>query len=207
MSIDAFKTAISSGLARPNRYSVSISFPLTFNFSWDRIVKAGIMYNNGAITTMCESVDFPGIHIATVEDKLWGPIRKIPYTPIYNDINMIFMCDTKMTLRYLFDQWQDIVISRNKKQYYYDDYVGKMTIVHLNEQNKPTYMINCYEVYPQEVVPQVLSYGEVDTYLKLNVKMVYRYWDFTDKMSTLKSFFDGDTGLTRPGASDEEIPV
>lgn len=208
MDIDTFKNQIKSSVARPNRYYVEISFPAgNSNDIWANFVKLNIGRNTFTVALLCDQVELPGLHLATAEDKQWGPVRKIPYLPVYNDLSMSFICDSKMLPRYMFDHWQGIVIAKDKKQYYYDDYIAKVKIVTLNEKNEPTYIVTCYEAYPIEVIPQPLSYGEVDTYLKLNVKMAYRFWDMSDSLSSLKDILYGMDGVNRNQFGREEAPI
>ena len=67
----------------------------------------------------------------------------------------------------------------------------------MSEQNTPIYTIKCFEAYPVEVVAQQLSYGETDTYLKLEVKMAYRYWDMSDEIETFKQIFTDLPSISR----------
>lgn len=170
-SIEDLKAAISSGLARPNRYLVNITFPTN-----DSSLSAQ------TVSILCESAELPGMHFATQEDRLWGPIRKVAYLPMFNDLSLVFMCDSDMKIRSMFDTWQTWIRGANttgqdfKFMHYYDEYVADLTITQLNEKNEAKYTVKCIEVYPIEIVSQSFSYGEIDTYLKMEVKMAYRYY-------------------------------
>jgi len=213
-SIDAFKKKIKSGLARPNRYVVQITFPSSFlstdimntiayndaSYAWSSFFKSRMnnASNSRTLSFLCESAELPGVHFATVEDKQWGPFRKIPYLPVYNDLSFVFMCDNYMKPRLLFDQWQAIVMDKyDFKSFFYESYIATVTVSLLSERNKSAYTIKCFEAYPIEVVTQTLSYNETDTYLKLEVKMAYRYWDMSDETETFKQTFDNQASFAR----------
>lgn len=176
--IDIFKEQIRKGLARPNRYNVNITFPVNSFFN---SVRSGLMSNAQSLSLMCETAELPGGALATNEDKQFGPIRKMPYLNVYNDITLIFMCDKDMLARSIFDNWHSLIIDKeNFKTYYYDDYIGTMDITLLSEvNNQKLYSIRCYECYPIEVISQQLSYNETDTYLRVEVRMAYRNWERT----------------------------
>jgi len=177
-TIEYLKSNILSGLARPNRYVVTITFPFADGGKESQLV-----------SILCESVELPGMHLATVEDKLWGPIRKVPYLPTYNDLSMVFMCDHQMKIRKLFDQWQTLIgatafggyvsVNQDYKMNYYDNFIGEVEISLLSDTNPPKarYTVKCFEAYPIEIVSQNCSYGDVDTYLKMEVKMAYHFYD------------------------------
>jgi len=168
MGIETFKTHINNGLARPNRFEVSISRGA-----------AGSEF----IKFTCEQAEVPGVQFATNEDLLFGPVRKMPFLPVFNDMALVFMCKEDMTERSFFDDWINAIydksgkIGQNFMMEYYVKYVATMTITKLDQKNVPVYTVNCIEAYPLEVISQQLSFGETDTYLKLEVRMAFRYWE------------------------------
>lgn len=176
-TIDEFKNRFAKGVARANRYVVTITPPkgllLQFSLSQD-------------LTIACESVELPGSQLATGEDKQFGPIRKIPYLNIYTDLAIRFICSDDLRERYFFDAWQDLVLKRDDivgsttkesfKVGFYDDYVTTISIKVLNQKNETQYTIKCHEVWPIDVLNQPLSYGNTDDYMRLEVNLAYRNW-------------------------------
>jgi len=185
VNIEEFKEKIKKGLAKPNRYNVNITFPLNSPL-------IGGNNNSQTLSILCESVDLPGSLLATNEDQQWGPFRKIPYINIYNDLSLTFMCDEDMFARTVFDTWQQNII--NKSTFgisYYDDYISTVNI-QLMSQNDPNdiiYEVNCFESYPIEVIAQQLAYENTDTYLKVEVRMAYRYWQDSENSSNSSNSF------------------
>ena len=166
-SISAFKNKIYQGVARPNRFEVTISVPSFPGFS---------LFGR-AITVLCDAASLPTSAIATQEDTMWGPNRKMPYNKTYDDLRLSFICTPSMNERAFFDAWQNIVINRDGFTVgYYSDYIGNITITTLDESDIPTYSIMCMECYPLSVNAQELSSAETDTYMRLDVNLAYRYW-------------------------------
>lgn len=202
-NIDYLKSSISSGLARTNRYAVNIVFPTgNITYSWSNIIKSLFFTQCSQISLLCESVELPGMQYATLEDKLWGPIRKMPYLPTYNDLTMIFMCDSNMKIRTLFDQWQSMIFPKNFKKNYYNDYISDIYITLLNEKNIPVYTIKCTEAYPIGLIAQPCSYGDINTYLKMEIKFAYRYYDHSDILPNIKEFLNLPPYMIRSGGGD-----
>jgi hypothetical protein len=177
-SIEELKQQIKNGLAKPNRYLVNITFPTPAIFAQLNANSiSDINANSQSLSILCETAELPGTAIATNEDKQFGPFRKMPYVNVFNDLILIFMCDRDMLPRQVFDAWQSMIVSHdNFKVGFYDDYISTIDISLLSEANETVYTIRCYEAYPIEVIAQQLSYGETDTYLKMEVRMAYRNW-------------------------------
>lgn len=171
-NISTFKSTINQGLARPNRYEVSIT-PFTGG--------GGFFVDSSDLKFTCEQVELPGMQFATNEDLIFGPIRKMPFLPVFNDLTMMFMCRENMVERWFFDYWMRQIYLRPIKSpsflmRYFDDYKTTIEIRQLDQKNTTKYAIQCFECYPLEVVSQTLSAAETDTYLKLEVRIAFRYW-------------------------------
>jgi hypothetical protein len=59
---------------------------------------------------------------------------------------------------------------------YYNDYIGKLQIYQLDEQNERRYGVELWECFPKTIGQQVLDYGTTDQQQKLDVTFSYRYW-------------------------------
>jgi hypothetical protein len=184
-TIDEFKNRFKDGFARPNRYEVLIVPPQVLALTLPVPMKD--------LAIACEAVEMPGILLATQEDKQFGPVRKVPYLNVFNDLALVFICSNDMRERDFFDFWQASMLERGDPQIpnpadpahplrpqfkleYYDRYVTSIKITLLDEKNEKTKSVTCYECYPIEVITQPLSYNNVNDYLKLEVRLAYRYW-------------------------------
>ena len=170
MNINKLTDALKRGISRPNKYEVSITPP-----AW-LLNSAGVR----DLTVLCDTVIWPGTQIASLEDKIWGPIRKMPYLNTFEDLRFSFVCADNMNIRHLFDDWQWSVVYRdNHKINYYENYAmnTSVTVTILDEKGDPIHRITAHEAYPIDVVSQPLSYAENDSYLRVEVNMAYRYWE------------------------------
>ena len=203
INIEQFKSAIKDGVSRPNKYQVMITPP------------GGVTsVDMRKLNIMCESIQFPGCSIASTEDKLFGPIRKMIYLNTYSDVIMNFICSNKMTERKFFDAWQMLAADKiNSHIEYYDNYIGETQITTLDESGEPSMLITLRECFPLEVRDQELSYGENNTYLKLQVSMTYRKWDSRSLVAkpsrpsvVVPSDHQGDLSISGrpPGFTDAE---
>jgi hypothetical protein len=193
-TIDEFKERFNTGVARSNRYEVLVTPPPAMGMN------VAFMKD---LSISCEAVELPGILLATQEDKQFGPIRKVPYLNVFNDLSMVFICAPDLSERYFFDAWQQLILERADIQVanpgapvvrppllpqpraplelqfkleFYDNYVSTVLITALNEKNESVKFVTCFECYPIEVITQPFSYNSVDDYLKMEVRMAYRYW-------------------------------
>ena len=82
---------------------------------------------------MCEEVEFPGRQIATTEQRIYGPQRKMPYDMTYPETSITFRVATTMFERTLFDKWQDLIINPwTNNVGYYKDYATPIQIFQAN---------------------------------------------------------------------------
>jgi hypothetical protein len=59
---------------------------------------------------------------------------------------------------------------------FYQDYVGEMKIAQLDKNDKTTYEIELFEVYPKTVTAQDLGYATNDAYHTVAVELMYHHW-------------------------------
>ena len=123
--------------------------------------------------------------MATGEDKQFGPIRKVPYAAVFNDVSLSFICDVDMIAKKTLDAWQHTIVNYNMLDAgrtfmceYYEEYTGSMSIQTLSETapQKVLYEVSLAECYPIEVVPVQLANDNNDSYMKVEARFAYRYW-------------------------------
>jgi hypothetical protein len=130
-----------------------------------------------SIQMMCDSVELPGKSYGVTDYRTYGPIRKVPVSENYQDLNMSFICTGKMLERTYFGYWQSLVADPWSEHYnYYDTYVGDMFIIELDNRQMPNYAVHLTEAWPIQMMPFALSYADVDNYQRLAVQIAYRHW-------------------------------
>src|SRR5437879_5554518 len=87
-----FLAVVSEGFATGCRFAVRINIPRILlnpkNSSVTTILRE--------LTFLCEAAEFTGRGFETVDDRLYGPAQKKPTVTQYNDLNLVFMCRSKM---------------------------------------------------------------------------------------------------------------
>jgi len=178
--IDEFRGAISTGIARPNRYEILVPD----------------IFTGGGITrtfkALIDEAEIPGKGFATTERQTHGPIRKMPYQTIYNDFTISIICTKYMEQRRFFDLWQAKIVSPGSNYMsYYNNYVGPLAILTFAEDGGFSYGMLLLEAYPISIAPQPLNYSDNDSLLKLNITFAYHKWFNIDQFSQ----FGSDSGV------------
>ena len=164
LSIDRFRNNIMKhgGPAPVNRYEVYIP-------------RGGM----NDLTFVCEQAELPGKTVLTVEDKLYGPVRKIGYGQMFIDTTMTFICTAQgWEEKAFFDTWQnDIVDPDMYDASYYNDYTTDLVLRTFTEQNRPSYGIKFKEAFPLNVGAVNIGWSQNNEYARLSVTFAYRKWE------------------------------
>ena len=175
-SIEAFKARLNGGIVKPNRFVVNIQIPKAFGGGTAGTPGVSASTIAGIFST-CEIAQFPTSNIATKEDMIWGPVRKMPYNKTYDDLRLTFICTNNMIERDLFDRWQNLVVDRVSNYcQFYDDYVSSIQISVIGERDNVLYTVECEECYPLAISAQELNSEIQNAYLKLEVVFAYRHY-------------------------------
>ena len=158
-----------SDVARKNRYRVEIT---------DSPINLGSSQSE-RLAMMCESIEFPGRNFMSAPDLLrYGPPREMATGVTYAPINATFICSPNMIEKRFFEAWQTFAIDMDTwEPRFYKDYTGGLKIYQLDKQDKPTYIIELFEVYPKTITAQDLGYGTNDAYQTIAVELIYHHWD------------------------------
>ena len=181
--LSAFQANIAtSGFARPNRYRISIN--------GKGPQAAGGFRNNMAM--MCESISFPGQNMMSSADSLrFGPEREFITGVSYGPISASFICSPDMSEKRFFERWQEQTIDLTTwEPKYYSDYIGGMKIYQLDRDNRATYVVELFEVYPKTVTEQALGYASNDAYQTIAVELDYHHWKYANERSPQASAVD-----------------
>ena len=162
LSIDEFRNNLHRhlGPAPVNRYEVTIP-------------------GYSGLTLLCEQAELPGKTILTVEDKLYGPVRKIGYGQMFIDTTMTFICTAKgWAEKAFFDSWQNQIVDPEMfDASYYTDYTKNIELRTFTETNSPSYGIKFIEAFPLNVGAVNLGWSQNNEYARLSVTFAYRRWN------------------------------
>ena len=180
------------GLARPTRYLVVIQPPqriITNPYEGDFDMTPGnndmeSMTIKRNVGMMCNKVTLPNRDVNTVDHRVYGPARQMPYAYSYSgQIECTFYGDKFLRQRTFFENWQKKIFSNvTHHMDFYDNYVGTMDIYQLGsfsaeqDRDRTTYAVRLYEVYPQTVGSIDYSYGATDQAVNIPITLNFRTW-------------------------------
>jgi len=222
-TIQRFMSQINQGegFARTNRYIVRINPPTPVRmmetqagppnmppqthsvaYGGKNELESNLMIEN--VDMMCNKVTLPNRDIATAPHQMYGPRREMPYAYQYSaNIECTFYGDKFLRQRLFFENWQKKIIDLGTHHInYYDDYVGSMDIMQLGQfaakhkdEQRVTYAVRLYEVYPQTVGSIDFAYGNENELTNIPVTLNFRNWsnltiDQLDGATVGKAFGD-----------------
>lgn len=154
-----------NGMARTNRYAVNIAPP-------QKLV-SGNLEN---ILLFCDQIQLPGANYSTVENRIYGEFRQVPYEKLYDSCSLTFYVDNDMKVKEFFDNWMNLIANPVQRNYnYYKDYIGDVDIQVQDINDKKKYQLHMYECYPKNISSIQMDYASKDV-MKLTVEMQYKYW-------------------------------
>lgn len=181
----------STGLAKTNRYRVTIATP---------IIMTSLMNSGRLITLFCESTSLPGQVILTTEHNVMGEHREFPYMKKYDNIPMSFYIDNNFEVKAFFDNWLNSVSNtQNKITSYYKDYIAPTVLIEVlpMDSEVSTYSITLHEAYPKGISPIQLSADSRDI-AKIGVSLNYKYYTTSHVASTKSMSSIGGTLSNQP---------
>ena len=144
--IQRFQSQINQGegFAAPNRYLIVIHPPERLVLEGENPperrrdddvneLKSSQIRENVAL--MCNAITLPTRDVNTVDHRMYGPGRKMPYAYSFNGtIECSFYGDKFLRQRLFFENWQKGIMNiENHNMRYYDDYVGSIDIFTLGQ--------------------------------------------------------------------------
>lgn len=133
---------------------------------------------------LCEVAEFPGRGFEAVDLRYYGPSFKMPFSSVYEDITLTFLCRSDSPERQFFDNWMDLINPVNTFNFNYrDQYASIIEIFQYSEieqeglQGLPTpkYVFSLQDAYPVLINPQPLTWAD-DQHLRLGVTFTYTKW-------------------------------
>ena len=166
-NVDQFKARIGGHLASPARFEVFLSRPGAKDSEEVRYM-----------AFLCNQAQLPARQFATVDYTTHGPIMKMPYQNMYDDVVMSFYCKETMTVKQIFQDWQNSICDNdgNNNFNYLQDYATNIVIHQFDSRGRNTYSCMLMDAYPLMVSPLQLDWGSKDSFHNLQVTFAYRYW-------------------------------
>ena len=180
-----------TGLAKTNRYRVTIALPST-------MIK--FVRSSELVTLFCESTVLPGLVIATTEQRIMGEPREFPYAKFFDNIPMSFYVDNDFEVKGFFDNWlNSITNTQNKVTSYYRDYIAPTVKIETlpMDSETATYTVTLYEAYPKAVSAVQLA-ADSREIARVNVSLNYKYYTTSHITTTGQMSSTGGVSPNQP---------
>lgn len=126
----------------------------------------------------CQNAELPGRTLATADRITAGPIRKVAYGSIYDEITLSFIVSGTMDERNYFSSWQHYIHDPTDVSdvAYYSEYVGTIQIVTYNDDGHENYSVKLIEAFPTSIKANSLGWEMKNEYMKLDVTFAFHHW-------------------------------
>lgn len=182
----------SEGLSVTTHYDVDIvTVPNIFGKSGSSTVKKVADPLDGKYMMYCKATTVPGSNLLTNEVVVFGEHREMPYQRAFDPITLTFLLDIDWKIKRFFENWMSGIINpKTRKQGYYDDYIGAITITvndgasksslsRLGRSTNERFKVTLHECYPKTINEVALSYDN-SGFGELPVTLVYKYYTIED---------------------------
>ena len=142
------------------------------------------------IIHMCESLEFPGKSLSTIDFAQAGFNRaKIPVLRNYPEITLTFLLprDDSLPLYQLFTDWVELAAPRDNTVPYYDDIVLRQGIklTQYRDTGKKEYTVVLFNAYPMSVTSVQGNWGDNDV-SKLVLNLTFEDFKFEDRLNAVR---------------------
>ena len=165
-NVNEFRAKIKGALASPANFRVLIT---------GAVVDSD---DSRTLALLCNQAQLPARQFATIDYTTHGPIMKMPYQNMYDDVVMSFYCKENMNVKGLFQEWQNFICDNNSTNEfsYLDSYTTDIVVEQFNTKGKTTYAIKLIDAYPLMVSPLQMDWATQNGFHNLQVTFAYRYW-------------------------------
>ena len=126
----------------------------------------------------CESFSLPGGNVSTTPDNVrLGPIREHAIGMTFGTVTGVFLCDSELTEKQFFLDWQRYIIDNNWQPRYFNDYARAQILVNVyNDSGEQTHSCKLINCFPKTVTPLALATSE-EGFLRVSVEFSYWTWE------------------------------
>lgn len=181
-----------SGMATSNNFAVEIDFQNTeitgtVGTKWS--YRGSVSDEETRMMIFCDEASLPGFQVTTGQvTRMTGeaPVY-YPTGPVYNDIQLSFMCDAYMTPLHKLNAWMgeifgnpDSSAETGRRLRYPSEYQAKMQIFKTERSTTSDFgaissVYTLYDVWPYTIDSTPLSYGSSQL-VKITANFYYRSW-------------------------------
>jgi hypothetical protein len=127
---------------------------------------------------LCHTAQLPGKTFATLEQKTYGPIQKIPYLTTYNDLDLTFYVSAKQRNIYDdFTEWMNVINPIDTNDFAYRvNYQSDIIVTQYDDNTNVIKEIKFVEAYPISMNQLDLDWSS-ETFQNLTVSFAYTRWE------------------------------
>jgi hypothetical protein len=165
---------------RTNRYLCEITAPpMMLTNPMYEFGEGSVSDDLRRINVFMESIQMPGKNIRTVSNEtVYGPTYEVAQGLTYaEEIAITFFMRNDHKERLFFNAWQDLII--NPKTYnlsYYKDYISKMRVFQLDENNNKVAGIEITEIFPKTVNAIDYNVSTTNEFARGSVGLAFKEW-------------------------------
>lgn len=137
------------------------------------------------ITFRCDSIEFPGRHVATSEYKIYGPVQRLAYDQIFTHVTATIILGEDFAEKIFFQRWQDMAVGTARGTMghehgifdlgYYEDYIGTVDLNQYNAFGERVYTCTLLDAFPINIANLPVNWAD-DNLLRLAVTFDYHYF-------------------------------
>jgi len=138
--------------------------------------------NAASLSFQCEAAELPGYNINTIEGKVYGAAYHVAATPVFNELNLTFICAGDLWEKKFFDDWMDLVLPKKTSgrtgylASFFKDYSSSIRVVQFTEVGIPAYTVQFEQAYPYTMQPMQTNWAD-DGIHRLSVGFRYTEWE------------------------------
>jgi hypothetical protein len=134
----------------------------------------------------CESAELPGRQLATQDTRIYGPVYKIPYQSLYQEVTLTFLETQDLFIRQFFEAWIDGVLeSTTNLLNYFNTFVTDISITQFDVTRKTgedsLHTIakwSLLNAYPTNINQMPLAWSE-DGFHRVTITLAYQYYEMS----------------------------
>jgi len=180
-NVDQFRRAMTLDGARPNLFQVTLSFPSLVAYGDTR-----------ELSFMANSTTLPSSIVGVARQSYFGREVKFPGNRVFQDWSINVINDETFNIRNAFEQWLNIINNnsgnvRDSGAVYSGGYSVDAQVTQFSKDGQPLKQYNFVGLFPTQVDPINLSWGNNDTIEEFGVTFSYQYWESTRDAATQPS--------------------
>ena len=172
-NVAEFRSQMVGDGARPNLFSVTLTFPL------------GVVNGNAAgqkVTFMAKAAQLPGSTVGTVPVYYFGRELKFPGNRTFPDWTINVINDEDFTIRNAMENWLNTINShagntRDKAALGTNGYSVDAVVTQYGKTGNVLKTYKFVGLFPQDIAPIDLDWGSNDSIEEYAVTFAYQWWE------------------------------